>query len=101
MFHDHAWERDFIPAALATDAFYIGAIGSQATHRRRLRILSEMGFYPDQLKRIHGPAGLFSGAKNAMDVALSILSEIAQVERSLDQRDLGLETLPATFPRSV
>jgi xanthine dehydrogenase accessory factor len=93
MFHDHAWERDLLPAALATDAFYIGAIGSQTTHRARLRQLAELGFDSDQLKRIHGPAGLFAGAKNATDIALSILAEIAQIERSLEQRDPGLETL--------
>jgi xanthine dehydrogenase accessory factor len=91
MFHDHEWERDILPAALATDAFYIGAIGSRATHRTRLRQLGEMGFEPAQLKRIHGPAGLFAGAKNATDIALSILAEIAQIERTIEQRHLGLE----------
>ena len=91
MFHDHAWERDLLPAALATDAFYIGAIGSQTTQRTRLRQLAEMGFDPAQLKRIHGPAGLFAGAKNAPDIALSILAEIAQIERCLDHRHLELE----------
>ncbi len=93
MFHDHEWERDLLPVALATDAFYIGAVGSRATHRTRLRRLAEMGFDPAQLARIHGPAGLFIGVKNAADMALSILAEIAQIERNVEQRRLGLETL--------
>ena len=92
MFHDHDWERALLPAALATDAFYIGAIGSRATQRTRLRQLAEMGFNPVQLKRIHGPAGLFASAKNATDIALSILAEIAQVEQSLEHRHLERET---------
>jgi xanthine dehydrogenase accessory factor len=90
MFHDHEWERDLIPAALATDAFYIGAVGSRATHRSRLRRLAEVGFGAAQLKRIRGPAGLFAGAKNATDIALSILAEIAQIEQATAERLLGL-----------
>src|SRR5208282_6408725 len=93
MFHDHEWERDLLPVALATSAFYIGAVGSRATHWTRLQRLAEMGFDPAQLARIHGPAGLFIGVKNATDMALSILAEIAQIERSLARRWLELETL--------
>jgi xanthine dehydrogenase accessory factor len=98
MFHDHEWERALLPSALATDAFYIGAIGSRATQRTRLQQLAEMGVDPAQLKRIHGPAGLFAGAKNATDIALSILAEIAQIERTVEQPHLALE---AIFDRDV
>lgn len=84
MFHDHEWERDLLPAALATNAFYIGAMGSRATHRTRLRQLAEVGFAHAQLERIHGPAGLFASAKSAADIALSILAEIAQIERTIE-----------------
>jgi xanthine dehydrogenase accessory factor len=93
MFHDHAWESDLLPVALATDAFYIGAIGSHATHRTRLQHLAEMGFDSAQLERIHGPAGLFASGKNATDIALSILAEIAQTERGLELRNPRLDTL--------
>jgi xanthine dehydrogenase accessory factor len=93
MFHDHEWERDLLPMALATNAFYIGAVGSRATHRTRLQRLADMGLDPAELARIHGPAGLFIGVKNATDMALSILAEIAQIERSLERRRLELETL--------
>lgn len=86
MFHDHEWERDLLPAALATDAFYIGAMGSRATQQTRLRQLAERGAARAQLDRIHGPAGLFAGAKSAGDIALSILAEIAQIERGAETR---------------
>lgn len=81
MFHDHDWERTLIPAALATPAFYIGAMGSRRTHRQRFEMLELNGIDPIQLGRIRGPAGLFSGAKTAPDVAISILAEIMQMER--------------------
>lgn len=82
MFHDHDWERKLILAALETPAFYIGAMGSRRTHRQRLEEFDAMGIDPVRLGRIRGPAGLFSGAKSAPDVAMSILAEIMQVERS-------------------
>ncbi|MGB3390977.1 MAG: XdhC family protein [Pseudaminobacter sp.] len=81
MFHDHDWEKRLIPAVLETPAFYIGAMGSRRTHRQRLDMLDLNGIDPVQLGRIRGPAGLFSGAKSAPDVAISILAEVMQMER--------------------
>ncbi len=80
LFHDHEWERDLIPAALVTDAFYIGAMGSRRTHMQRLQMLEGQGIDAGSLARIHGPAGLFAGARSASDIALSILAEIARAE---------------------
>lgn len=80
MFHDHRWESRLLPAALQTDAFYIGAMGSRRTHAVRLDLLIRQGFAPDQLSKIRGPAGMFSGVKNAHDIALSILAEIVHCE---------------------
>ncbi|AEI04484.1 putative cytoplasmatic protein CoxI (plasmid) [Afipia carboxidovorans OM5] len=88
MFHDHNWELSFLPEILKTEAFYIGALGSRATHRQRLVQLSRLGIDEMQLKRIHGPAGLYFGGKSASDVALSILSEISQLEQDEQQRAL-------------
>ncbi|GAA3847484.1 XdhC family protein [[Pseudomonas] carboxydohydrogena] len=88
MFHDHNWELSFLPEILKTDAFYVGALGSRTTHRQRLVQLSELGISEMQLKRIHGPAGLYAGGKSASDVALSILSEISQIEQDENQKAL-------------
>lgn len=90
MFHDHEWERKLLPAALETDAFYIGALGSRRTHSQRMEALEQLGVDPVQLARIHGPAGLFSGAKSAPEVAMSILAEIMQVASSKDVQNLLL-----------
>ncbi len=80
MFHDHDWEMDLLPAALGTDAFYIGAMGSRRTHAQRLEMLAAIGIDEAARSRIRGPAGLFAGAKSASDIALSILGEIAANE---------------------
>jgi xanthine dehydrogenase accessory factor len=91
MFHDHEWEKEFLPTVLATNALYIGAMGSRSTHRTRLRQLEEKGFNLTQFQRIHGPAGLFPSAKSAADISLSILAEIMQMVRNTTQHDLGLD----------
>lgn len=80
MFHDHDLEREMLAPALATSAFYIGAMGSRATHRQRLDYLREQGFDDAACARIRGPAGLFAGSKSASDIALSILAEVALCE---------------------
>ncbi len=89
MFHDHEWEVDLIPAALESDAFYIGAMGSRRTHHARLKTLREKGVDAGRLGRIRGPAGLFSGAKSAQDIAVSILAEIMQIERAANVQYLS------------
>lgn len=78
MFHDHDWETDLLPLILDTEAFYIGAMGSRKTHRRRLDMLGRSGVAPEKLERIRGPAGLFESGKSASSIALSILAEIMQ-----------------------
>ena len=91
MFHDHVWERDLIPAALATSAFYIGAMGSKSAHRVRLKMLEEMGLHPDEFSRIKGPCGLFASAKSAQSIAISILAEILQLDHSAAHESLEMD----------
>lgn len=93
MFHDHEWEKTLIPAALETEAFYIGAMGSRRAHRQRLDMLKDRGLEPSRLGRIRGPAGLFSGAKSAPDISLSILAEIVQIERAVNAQILTVDDL--------
>ena len=101
MFHDHDWEMNLIPAALDTPAFYIGALGSRKTHNKRLEIFQAHGINPVQLGRIRGPAGLFSGAKSAPDIAMSILAEIVQVERGSNTIELLQSVRPGVFSAGI
>lgn len=83
MFHDHLWEQELIGSALATPAFYIGAMGSRKTHQARTLMLREQGFASADIDRIKGPCGLFAGAKTAQSISISILAEILQVEHEV------------------
>jgi xanthine dehydrogenase accessory factor len=80
--HDPKIDDPALVAALRSDAFYIGALGSRRNHERRLqRLAAEHGFTADQLARIHGPIGLNIGAVSQAEIAVSILAEITQILR--------------------
>jgi xanthine dehydrogenase accessory factor len=68
-----------LTAALATDASYIGAMGSRTAQARRRDRLLAAGVEEAQLARIAAPIGLDLGAINAAETALSIMSEIVAV----------------------
>ena len=50
--HDPKLDEPALAAALVSDAFYVGALGSRRTHERRLDRLRESGFDDEQLSRI-------------------------------------------------
>ena len=77
--HDEKFDVPALEAALATDAFYVGAIGARRTQSRRRERLLEAGVAEAQLERIHGPSGLDLGADTPQETALSILSEALAV----------------------
>ncbi len=74
--HDPKLDDPALTAALRSNCFYIGALGSKKTHASRLGRLKAHGFSDDVLTRIHGPAGLAIGARSPAEIAISILAEI-------------------------
>ncbi|MCB8878124.1 XdhC family protein [Acidisoma silvae] len=76
LFHDHAWESDLLIQALDQDFLLIGAMGSQATHKRRIENLRLQGVGQEKLASILGPIGLIPGARDPQTLALSILSQV-------------------------
>src|SRR5262249_22545440 len=77
--HEERWDVPALVGALASDAFYVGAIGSRRTQERRRERLIEEGVPAGQLERLWGPAGLDVGAAPPAETALSILAEILAV----------------------
>jgi xanthine dehydrogenase accessory factor len=77
--HDEKFDVPALQAALRTDAFYVGAIGSRKTQSRRRERLLEAGLTEEQFERIHGPSGLDLGADSPAETALSILAEALAV----------------------
>ena len=79
--HDPKLDDPALIAALKSDCFYIGALGSKRTHEKRLARLTEAGMMPAQMARIHGPVGLNIGALSPAEIAVSIVGQITQVRR--------------------
>jgi xanthine dehydrogenase accessory factor len=77
--HDDKFDLPALVGTLATDAFYVGALGSRRNQDRRRERLLEAGVTEDELERIHGPAGLDIGAHTPTETALSMLAEILGV----------------------
>jgi xanthine dehydrogenase accessory factor len=77
--HDDKFDVPALQAALATDAFYVGALGSRRNQERRRERLLEAGVPEEALERISGPCGLDIGADSQPETALSMLAEIVAV----------------------
>lgn len=79
--HDPKLDDPALAAALRSDCFYIGALGSRRTHDKRLARLAELGFTAEQSARINGPVGLNIGALSPAEIAISIVGQITQARR--------------------
>ena len=77
--HDEKFDVPALKAALRTDAFYVGAIGSRRTQAKRRERLLEEGLTEDELSQVYGPAGLDIGADSPAEQAISMLSEALAV----------------------
>ena len=79
--HDPKIDDPALILALASDAFYVGALGSRKTHAKRVERLVQAGVPAADIERIHAPIGLDIGAQGAAEIALSIVAEITAVQR--------------------
>lgn len=77
--HDPKLDDPALEAALKSDVFYIGALGSRKTHAKRKERLAEVGITDAMFERVHGPIGLNIGAKSPAEIAVSILGQIIEV----------------------
>ena len=82
--HDDKFDLPLLTGALATDAYYIGALGSRRNQDRRSERLRDEGVDEADLARINGPAGLDIGAHTPAETAVSMLAEIMAVRAGRD-----------------
>lgn len=76
--HDPKFDVPALKVALATNAGYVGAMGSRRTHENRLARLREAGVPEEQIAKLHSPIGLDLGARTPEETAISIAAEIVQ-----------------------
>lgn len=76
--HDPKFDVPALKVALASEAGYVGAMGSRRTHENRLERLREAGVSEREIERLHSPIGLDLGARTPEETAISIAAEIVQ-----------------------
>jgi xanthine dehydrogenase accessory factor len=75
--HGDPTEINVLSVVLASDVFYIGALGSKRTHQQRVAALLQSGVTQDQVSRIKAPIGIFDKARTSTAIALSVLADVA------------------------
>jgi xanthine dehydrogenase accessory factor len=74
--HDAKLDVPALMAAFATDAGYIGALGSRTTTADREERLRAAGATDADLERLHAPCGLDIGAATVEETAIAVLAEM-------------------------
>jgi xanthine dehydrogenase accessory factor len=66
--HDPKIDDQALSAALRSDCFHIGALGTRKSHARRLERLVAMGFTDADLAHLHVSAGIRIGAVSPAEI---------------------------------
>ena len=77
--HDYKYDLPVLRAVLASDAAYVGVLGSKRRGRALLDFLAEEGIPAEQLSRVRIPVGLDIGGNTPEEIALSVLAEAVAV----------------------
>jgi len=89
--HDPKIDDLALIEALASDAFYVGAMGStrtSAARRKRLLNMTLVDLTKQQLDKLHAPVGLSIGSKTPPEIALSIMAELTRLRRDQAEKRL-------------
>ena len=81
--HDPRIDDMGLMDAFSTEAFYIGAMGSQRNSDKRCQRLQQLGVSEQQLQRLHAPIGLDIGSKTPVEIAVSILAQLIAVRAEI------------------
>lgn len=74
--HDPRVDDMALMEALKTDAFYVGAMGSERTSASRRERLPELGLTKDEIDILHAPIGFQIGSKTPAEIAIAIMAEV-------------------------
>jgi xanthine dehydrogenase accessory factor len=77
--HDYKYDLPVLKAVLASDAAYVGVLGSRRRGKALLDYLSGEGVPREQLERVRIPVGLDIGGTTPEEIALSVLAEAVAV----------------------
>ena len=82
--HDPKLDDLALLEALATDAFYVGAIGSRRNNEaRHQRMAEHFGMSEEALERLRGPIGIYIGSKTPPEIAVSVMAEVLALKNGV------------------
>ena len=90
--HDPKLDDLALVEALATDAFYVGAIGSRRNNEaRHQRMAEHFDINEAGLARLRGPIGIYIGSKTPPEIAVSVMAEVLAVKNGVTlPRDMAV-----------
>ncbi|KAA0891791.1 XdhC family protein [Oryzomonas rubra] len=77
----HLHDFDAVRGCLATEAGFIGLLGSRRKRETLLALLEREGFGEEQRRRIVTPVGLDIGAQTPEEIAVSIVGQLIQLRK--------------------
>ena len=83
--HDHATDQALTERLLKRATRYLAVIGSRRKAKVTRDRLAAKGVSEEDIARVRSPAGLDIGAETAEEIAVSILAEMIQVRRTVDE----------------
>jgi len=90
-------DEEALERALLTDAFYVAFVASKVKTAKILDYLKERGLTASRLGQLRAPAGLDIRAASPEEIAVSILAEIIQVNRTVAATPKGKVSLPGPY----
>lgn len=81
--HDPKLDDMALLEALKSEAFYVGAIGSEVNNTKRRARLKLFDLSDAQIARLHGPIGLFIGSKTPPEIAISTLAQMTAIRNGV------------------
>lgn len=88
--HDPRIDDMALLAALISDCFYVGAMGSQRTSAARRKRLLELGLSAQHIDRLRAPIGLDIPSKTPAEIAISITADLIAARHRLRARSATL-----------
>ena len=80
--HDAEIDHEALYDALASNAFYVAALGSRRRAPETRARLRETGLKDADIERLHTPAGIALGGHSPGEIAISILAEMIEIDRA-------------------
>lgn len=78
----HSYDEKSLASVLASEAKYIGAMGSKRKIATIMENLKEQGFEEEELNRVYAPIGINIGNEKPIEIAMSIMAEILSIKNN-------------------